>query len=251
MARLRVSVRSVLEACLALHGGAEVIDLKEPRRGALGRVDESVARAVARELPAATPTGLCLGEWREERGRPARPIGGAATFLKVGLAGLAAEPAEEWQPRFRDWRERVAGEAERRRGRCWVAVLYADWARAAAPGPEEVLALAEADDFAALLVDTFDKGLGADGLFRCLGETRLAELVAAARSRGLLVALAGSLSLAGARRAAALGADLVGARGAVCASGQREGALSPALVARFAAALAAPSAPEPTLALGS
>ena len=36
MTRLLVSVRSAEEAEIALAGGADVIDVKEPRRGALG-----------------------------------------------------------------------------------------------------------------------------------------------------------------------------------------------------------------------
>ena len=42
MTRLVISVRNVAEAIAAAAGGADLIDLKEPNRGALGRVDAAV-----------------------------------------------------------------------------------------------------------------------------------------------------------------------------------------------------------------
>ena len=40
--RLLVSVRSAAEAEIALHGGADLIDVKEPTRGSLGRADGAI-----------------------------------------------------------------------------------------------------------------------------------------------------------------------------------------------------------------
>ena len=48
MTRLLVSVRSAAEAEAALLGGADVIDVKEPDRGPLGRADDAVIAAVVR-----------------------------------------------------------------------------------------------------------------------------------------------------------------------------------------------------------
>src|SRR5207244_7336185 len=46
MTGLLVSVRSAAEAETALAGGADVVDVKEPRRGALGPADPSVWKQV-------------------------------------------------------------------------------------------------------------------------------------------------------------------------------------------------------------
>ena len=48
MTRLLVSVRSVEEAEAALAGGADLIDVKEPTRGSLGRADDAVIAAILR-----------------------------------------------------------------------------------------------------------------------------------------------------------------------------------------------------------
>ena len=62
MTRLLVSVRSAAEAEAALSGGASVIDVKEPTRGALGRADDAVIADVVRS-PAgrrsAPPSASC------------------------------------------------------------------------------------------------------------------------------------------------------------------------------------------------
>src|SRR5436853_4004631 len=44
--QLLVSVRDVAEAMSARAGGADVIDIKEPKRGPLGRADDAVVSAV-------------------------------------------------------------------------------------------------------------------------------------------------------------------------------------------------------------
>ena len=46
MTKLLVSVRCAEEATAALAGGADIIDVKEPRRGSLGRADDRVIREV-------------------------------------------------------------------------------------------------------------------------------------------------------------------------------------------------------------
>ena len=42
MTKLLVSVRSVAEARIALAGGVDLIDVKEPRRGSLGAADAGI-----------------------------------------------------------------------------------------------------------------------------------------------------------------------------------------------------------------
>ena len=74
MTRLLVSVRSAAEAEAALTGGASVIDVKEPTRGALGRADDGVIAdvigAVAGGARSSPPSANCAtGRARTCRGR--------------------------------------------------------------------------------------------------------------------------------------------------------------------------------------
>ena len=62
MTRLLVSVRSAAEAEAALRGGADVIDVKEPGRGPLGRADDAVIADVVRLVAGRRPVSAALGE---------------------------------------------------------------------------------------------------------------------------------------------------------------------------------------------
>ena len=60
--RLLVSVRSAAEVASAVAGGADIVDAKEPDRGALGAVSGPVLRAIAARVPAALPLSVALGD---------------------------------------------------------------------------------------------------------------------------------------------------------------------------------------------
>ena len=62
MAGLLVSVRSVAEAEIALAGGAAIIDVKEPSRGALGRADDTIIADIVRSVAGRAPVSAALGE---------------------------------------------------------------------------------------------------------------------------------------------------------------------------------------------
>ena len=62
MTQLLVSVRSAEEAEAALHGGAALIDVKEPRRGALGRASDGILADVVRTVAGRRPVSAALGE---------------------------------------------------------------------------------------------------------------------------------------------------------------------------------------------
>ena len=65
--RLLVSVRDAAEAEAALAGGADLIDVKEPSRGPLGRADAGVIRYVVKAVGGRAPVSAALGELKELR----------------------------------------------------------------------------------------------------------------------------------------------------------------------------------------
>ena len=50
MTQFLASVRDVSEAAIALAAGADIVDLKEPSRGALGAVEPATIAAVLRHI---------------------------------------------------------------------------------------------------------------------------------------------------------------------------------------------------------
>lgn len=216
--RLLVSVRSADEVGAALAGGAEIIDVKEPARGALGEADPEVVRAVEGRLPPAVPLSVALGDPPDEaavraavaRLSPRRQHG--EVILKLGFAGASDRQGVV---------DRLAAALDQARcigSPAIVAVAYADCTCAPAPSPADVLRASARTGAAGVLIDTFVKD-GRD-LFASISLQALAEWIAEARACGLLVAVAGSLGPDGIARVVGAGPDVIGVRGAACEGGR-------------------------------
>ena len=218
--RLLVSVRSASEVSAAVAGGADVVDAKEPSRGALGPVSAAVLRAIAGRLPPGVPLSVALGDPADARAVAAaiaavdrlepRP---REAYVKLGLAGAHDRVgAEELVARA------VAAAALTVLRPGVIVVAYADNAAAGTPPREVVCRLAAAAGARGVLLDTCVKD-GRD-LFSHVDRGELREWVIGARREGLLVAVAGALEGAGFGELAGLPVDVVGVRGAACAGGR-------------------------------
>lgn len=229
MTQLLVSVRSVAEAAEALAGRAAYIDVKEPRRGALGFADAQVLREVADVVGQRAVLSAALGEIDAPMPQPSFSELAGFRYAKVGLAG--ATDLRNW-PRV--WEEIIT---QLPLQLAPVAVAYADWRTCAAPPPGEILAHARtlARPCRALLIDTFAKE-GAT-LFDSISPAELSEVLASAQAQRWLTVIAGSLRREHLPVLLALRPDIVAVRGAVCEGG-REGILSGARVTEFRADLA-------------
>lgn len=208
MTRLLVSVRSAEEALAALAGGADLIDIKEPARGALGAADRATWLAVQDAIARRAPLSAALGELLELP--PLEFEGCHFRWVKAGLAGCASHG--DWRERLQRLRLSLPAETE------LVAVIYADAERAAAPTPEQIVTAAIDLGLRTLLIDTFDKSRG--DVWTALASDELAALLATAKSHGLRVALAGSIDAGNFPRALQLAPDWVAVRGAACLGGR-------------------------------
>src|SRR5258706_11336714 len=93
--RLLASVRSEAEAEAAIDAGADVLDLKEPRRGPLGPCNPATLRSVAAlrdrrssRLPLSAAIGPAIGPRASRLAALAADLGYDA--VKTGLEGVAA-----------------------------------------------------------------------------------------------------------------------------------------------------------------
>lgn len=213
---LLVSVRTAKEAEAAFSGGAEVIDIKEPARGPMGRADADVIDAVTRVVAGRRLVSAAFGELVDCDGVvPSGASPGGVGYLKWGLARCAGGDA--WRAFFsRQW-----SDGSRRA----VAVAYADWQRAGSPPVRDVILFAVAHPGAVVLVDTFGKEPTVRGrrptLLDWLDTEEAVDLCQCCREAGVRIALAGSLGLKEIRDLAPARPDWFGVRGAVCAGGNR------------------------------
>lgn len=205
--RLLVSVRDAGEALLAARAGVHLIDLKEPRDGALGALPLAVVRdvvAALREHSFRQPISATIGDlpMRDPAlivGRVVAVAGCAVDYVKVGV-------------------ERASG------ARAVLAAL------AGCDAPVVPVFIADrgidfglveaacAAPFPAVMLDTVDKGAGS--LFERVSRPELAAFIARIREAGKLAALAGSLRAADLNALAQLAPDFAGFRSAVCAAGR-------------------------------
>jgi uncharacterized protein (UPF0264 family) len=233
--RLLVSVIDAAEARLAVAGGVDIVDVKNPAEGALGAPAPGVLAAVRDALPAELALSAALGDLPCLPGTAALAALGAArsgaAYVKLGLWGAATQA--DAVAVLRAAREAVEGEA------AVVAVAYADADRVASRplAPRDLVAVARQAGASGCLVDTAIKD--GTGLLQWLDAGALADLVAEGHDAGLEVALAGELRADDLPAIRATGADIAGVRSAACRDGRRTAALDAARIASLRAMCAA------------
>jgi len=230
--RLLLSVVDVTEALTAAGAGADIIDVKDPAAGALGRPAPGIVRAIRAAIPPGLPVSVAVGDgpWEPREAASAARAAAleGAVFVKVGLRDTSAAAALDTLRAVRA----ALPEAAR-----LIAASFADVARAGSPPPGDLPWLAEAAGAHGCLLDTAVKD--GRGLLHWLPEVALVAFVSACRQGGLLSALAGSLTPGDLPRVAGVAPDIVGVRGAACDGDRIQGRISGLRVARLSRALAA------------
>ena len=180
--QLLVSVADAADAGAAIDGGADIIDAKDPTRGPLGPVHPETLAAIIASVGGRRPVSAALDE-----------CGAFGDRLRCLAFGKLTRPRS------------IPGCAI-------VLAAFADrqW--------EHVVEEAVRCGAYGVLLDTSDKD--GPGLFRVVCEHRIGQWVETAHAAGLTVALAGRLTAEDLPRAAALGADIAGVRGAACEGGR-------------------------------
>jgi uncharacterized protein (UPF0264 family) len=220
---LLVSVRSAQEAAIALEGGADLIDVKEPLRGSLGAAEPQVWAEVLKVVDGGVPVSAALGELSVGFHPQVLERAAGLDYAKLGLSHC--QSVGDWPAR---WLEAMSDLPPGVRP---VAVAYADWRTAGSPPAEEILPIAARIGAPYLLVDTFSKSGG--GLLDHLSLAEVEALGRSAKEHGMRLVLAGSLDESAMRRLAPLAAAYFAVRGAAC-EGERTQAIALSRVKRLA-----------------
>lgn len=224
--RLLVSVRSVEEALVAARGGADFIDLKEPRAGALGGLPVATIRAIVaalREQGIGLPVSATIGDLGmdslAEVLAQVHAVGACAVdYVKVGIEPVPQASAVLEALAVCGWPIVPVFLADR-------GIDFAQVEQACRLG------------FPGIMADTADKHAGS--LFDAVPAAALRRFVGCVRevgAAGTMVGLAGALRASDAPALLALQADFAGFRTAVC-QGDRGSTLDPQRLRSLAAAL--------------
>lgn len=216
MTLLLASVTGPDEAAVALAHGADIIDLKDASRGALGALDRDVLRATVAALGGRCPVSAVTGDLPMEPDVIAAAVARTAEtkvdYVKVGLFD---------GPRRQDCICALAPLAQATK---IVGVMFAD--RGA---DNDLIKLMAESGFAGAMLDTADKSAGR--LIDCMDVAALRVFVGACREHGLLAGLAGSLEAPDVPRLLLLEPDYLGFRGALCVGRDRTARIDPAAIA--------------------
>jgi uncharacterized protein (UPF0264 family) len=206
------------EAREAIEGGADIIDVKNPKEGSLGANYPWVIKNIREITPKGMHVSATLGDVPYKPGTVSLAAAGAvvsgADYIKVGLYGTknydeALEVMENVVKSVKEFDDNALV----------VASGYADAHRVGAIDPMEIPQVAAESGADLAMVDTAIK----DGktLFDFMDKDKLIEFNKSIHNYGLKSALAGSIKKDQLRLLYDIGCDVVGIRGAACTGGDR------------------------------
>jgi (5-formylfuran-3-yl)methyl phosphate synthase len=215
---LLISPINTEEAQEAIKGGADIIDVKNPKEGSLGANFPWVIRSIRELTPKDMLVSATLGDVPYKPGTVSLAAAGAvvsgADYIKVGLYGTsnysqAREVMENVVKTVKDFNDDILV----------VASGYADAHRVGAVDPMEIPRVAADSGADLAMVDTAVK----DGktLFDFMDEEAISKFNFETHKYGLKNALAGSIKEEQLNTLYDLGCDVVGIRGAACTGGDR------------------------------
>lgn len=206
------------EAQESIAGGADIIDVKNPKEGALGANYPWVIKKIKELTPKNIEVSCTLGDVPNLPGSISLAALGAASlgvdYIKIGLFGLktpkeAVFLLQQVSKAAKGYNQKIKV----------VAAGYADAKKIGAIDPLLIPEIAHQAQVDIAMLDTSTK----DGttLFDHLTSEQLKTFVDAAHNLGLQVALAGSLRKQDLTTVYSLGADIAGLRGAACTNSDR------------------------------
>ena len=211
MTRMLASVANVQEAKSLLSVGVDILDIKDPRKGALGAVAVRSVAEIVNTVSGQVPASATIGDL------PLQPdlidkglTGMRATGVDIVKVGIFA--AEITAPVLDVIRKHAQAGAR------IVLVFFADLK----PVLNDFTYLADAGLYGVML-DTAGKTGGS--LCSIMEENVLRSFVHRSRAQGLLTGLAGSLQVSDIQPLLGLQPDYLGFRGALCSGGQRQMAI--------------------------
>jgi uncharacterized protein (UPF0264 family) len=229
--KLLVSPVNKEEAIIASKGGADIVDVKNPKEGSLGANFPWIIKEIKEAVNGKQPISATIGDFNYKPGTAALAAFGAAVagadYIKVGLYDIQTrEQALELLTKI----TRAVKDYDSTKK--IVASGYSDYKRINSISPLLLPAVAAEAGADVVMVDTAIK----DGksTFEFMDEKELKKFTDLAHKYGLENAIAGSLRFEDLPMLERIRPDIIGVRGMVC-GGDRRTAIRRELVEKLAA----------------
>lgn len=215
---LLISPINAEEALESIEGGADIVDVKNPKEGSLGANFPWVIKNIREITPESMHVSATLGDVPYKPGTVSLAAAGAvvsgADYIKVGLYGT-----KNYDEALEVMENVVKSVKEFDDDALIVASGYADAHRVGAVDPMEIPRVAADAGADLAMVDTAVK----DGktLFDFMDVDKLQKFNDTIHDYGLKSALAGSIKKDQLKLLHDIGCDVVGIRGAACTGGDR------------------------------
>lgn len=229
--KLLVSPINTEEAIIASLGGADIVDVKNPKEGSLGANFPWVIRDVKEVVNGRQPISATIGDFNYKPGTASLAALGAAVagadYIKVGLYDIQTE-AQALELLTKITRAVKGYDPSKK----VVASGYSDYKRINSISPLLLPPVAAEAGVDVVMVDTGIK----DGksTFEFMDEQELKEFTDLAHEHGLENAIAGSLKFEDLPILERISPDIIGVRGMVC-GGDRRTAIRQELVEKLVA----------------
>jgi uncharacterized protein (UPF0264 family) len=226
--KLLVSPVNVEEAKVCKLGGADIIDVKNPKEGSLGANFPWMIKAV-KKVAGNTPVSATIGDFNYKPGTASLAALGAAVsgaeYVKVGLYDI--QTREQALDMLKNIVRSVKDYDENKKV---VASGYADFERIKSMPISELPSIGAEAGVDVVMMDTGIK----DGrsTFEFLNENELTEFVNNARDHGLETAIAGTIKFEDIPSLKRIAPDIIGVRGCVC-GGDRNSTIKKEFVERL------------------
>ncbi|VVB92554.1 (5-formylfuran-3-yl)methyl phosphate synthase [uncultured archaeon] len=226
--KLLVSPINVEEAKISRLGGADIIDVKNPKEGSLGANFPWMIKAV-KQVAENVPVSATIGDFNYKPGTASLAALGAAVagaeYIKVGLYDIRTK-----EQAFDMLVNIVRAVKDYDKNKKVVASGYSDYRRINSISPFELPEVGEKAGVDVVMMDTGIK----DGrsTFEFLKEQELTDFVKDARKHGLMTALAGTIKFEDVAALKRISPDIIGVRGCVC-GGDRNSSIKLELVKKL------------------
>lgn len=216
--QLLVSAINIEEAKEALKGGADILDVKNPKEGSLGASFPWIIKQISDYANNKTVVSTTIGDVPYKPGTVSLAALGSAVsgsnYVKVGLYGTrnyqeALEVMNAVVKTVKEYDDTITV----------VACGYADAKQIGSVLPEDIPKVAVNSNSDVAMLDTYQK----DGrrLTDFLNKEELSQFTKQTHDYGLEVALAGSVNKKDIQLLEEIDCDIMGVRGCVCTDGDR------------------------------